>query len=485
MKKKINVSGVVAGIDFGTTSCAAVFYDSTTGLTNGASIATPKVGNLPEKRHEFDISKLAETLRGILGEKAKAVTHLCVGQFQHSLVLLDVDYAPVHAGAVLWCDERAADMVDEIKGKADIRGITGNDVYSGLILAKAYWFSKKMPDVWKKVRWICTLADYLGYLLTGKLVLSRSDGMCNNILTRDGKVAVEVFRALGLNPEIIPEVVATGNVVGNCNTEFAGSLGLGSQCVYHSPLADNHSGKTGLGSPNDAVTLSFGSSGTGTATNDSWTHDGQYHRFDDFGKVFLLTILVNSGLAWTSFKGCMRVAIKAKTKSNDNVDKTLDRLAMSGKPFFYLDDTLLERFLPTNTGFTVHNAPSDAALNDWAISVLQSITFGMWERAIPMLDAGITKVCLTGDLANSSIIQGLIYQLANGRKLEVLKAEGSGFNCAKGALIAALASATKRGVGEIQEHLCRLKPIKPSWIPTQVVERFDGWTAIRKSLGKQ
>lgn len=94
-----------------------------------------------------------------------------------TLILTDENGEPVR-DAIVWLDNRAAEEAEIIEsyfGRKRIYEITGQpEVTATWPACKLLWVRRSEPDVWKKVKKVFLLEDYILYKLTGEFVTEKT-----------------------------------------------------------------------------------------------------------------------------------------------------------------------------------------------------------------------------------------------------------------------------------------------------------------------
>lgn len=93
--------------------------------------------------------------------------------------------------------------------------------------SKLRWLREEAPADYERVRYVCTLADWLVLKLSGVLVVERAAGVEAGLVdvTR-GSPTTEIAKATGLDGPAIPALVDAGTIVGGLTARAADALGL-------------------------------------------------------------------------------------------------------------------------------------------------------------------------------------------------------------------------------------------------------------------
>ncbi|HZR11702.1 MAG TPA: FGGY family carbohydrate kinase [Acidimicrobiia bacterium] len=184
---------------------------------------------------------------------------------RETFALFDDDLAPVRAG-VLWSDQRAADVVDELGDADETRARTGVVANSACCAAKMLWVAKHEPDVVASARWLLSPRDWVLAQVTGDVVTeptleSRTGLSSLERCERTGPVVARVGDRL---PRVVPST-STFRAAG----AGAPELGLPHDTVVVPGAGDRACEVLGTGATPDVPMVSWG-----TTANVSVPHPG-------------------------------------------------------------------------------------------------------------------------------------------------------------------------------------------------------------------
>jgi xylulokinase len=159
------------GVDLGTSYFKAGLFDEA-GRLHGLGCQYVKKIIKDDITCELPVDVFRETLRCCIGEAMQAanatpkeIRSISYSSQANSFVLLDSNYKPL-TPLVLWPDKRADGFgvpAGLLNLKAEFQEKTGLgfDPNPQLGIAKIMWFQKMLPRLWKNVRSIMTISDYL------------------------------------------------------------------------------------------------------------------------------------------------------------------------------------------------------------------------------------------------------------------------------------------------------------------------------------
>ncbi len=210
------------GIDIGTSSAKTAIFNEKGDMVSLASkpyyFDADKPGYAeqdPEVWWEAVSETISRSLQE-LGKEAKEVKAVGLSGQMHGLVPLGKDGKPVRK-AILHCDVRAKDVVQEIKAQFDgdrIADIMMNPVFPGFQMVSLCWMRKYEPELYSQIKTAVCPKDYVRYRLTGELGTESTDASGTLLYDmRREKWSEEIFQELGLSLETVP-----GQIHNSCET---------------------------------------------------------------------------------------------------------------------------------------------------------------------------------------------------------------------------------------------------------------------------
>ena len=253
------VQRVVIGVDSSTQATKAVAVDVQTGavLGEGRAPHTVSTGAARESDPEQWWRAFTDAVRCTgHADRAAAVS---IGAQQHGLVALDARGVPVRP-ALLWNDVRSAPQADALLAQLSPQWWarrTGSAPTAAFTVAKWAWLRDNEPEAAGRVAAVRLPHDYLTQRLTGAAVTDRGDASGTGWWTPDG-YDTEILHRVGLDPALLPEVLAPGVA--------AGVVGPGAPlregAVVAAGTGDNMAAALGLGLERGVPVVSLGTSGT-------------------------------------------------------------------------------------------------------------------------------------------------------------------------------------------------------------------------------
>lgn len=410
-----------AGLDVGTSGCKVVVYDVRGNLLFQAAETYREYGE--DGYREIDPEEVREKVLAVLKKAGEGcpekISAMAVASLGESVVCLDRDGKSLCRSMVTG-DRRGFEECRELileRGSEAIMEITGLPASEMYGLPKYIWLNRHTKAV-KKAAFIFFYEDYVGYLLTGKRVVSDSSAsrsMAFDIHRKEWNE--ELLGLAGIDKGQMSEPKRAGTVIGTITEEMAKALHLPgdlkvvvgghdqSCAAFGSGLNDPRVGECGMGTC-EFMFLALPDMG-----------DVSYMIENDFtcvpyvlGNQYLTSLEVTTcGVLknWcrdTIFAGIARECKERGENFFAHMDErirglttellVLPQFGSSGNPDIKCDVS------GTITGLTIHTRPEEIYL-----AVLEGIAFQMklsYER-VKKLGVDIRKMICTGGGAKSDV----------------------------------------------------------------------------------
>jgi autoinducer-2 kinase len=256
-------------IDLGTGSCRAVLFteDGTQVAIGQREWSHPELAGAPGSQ-VFDTAHnwvlVCECIREALDRAAIApsdVAAVSSTSMREGMVLYDA------GGREIWAcpnvDSRAAAEAIELVTSGRARQIfeQGGDWVSITSPARFLWIRAHEPETFKRIAHMGMLSDWVLYRLTGRFVTDPSAGSSSNLFDlRARSWSAASLDLVGLSPDVVPEVLEPGTVVGPLTAKAAEETGLAAGTPIVVGGADTQLGLVGIGVVGpDRLTLLGGS----------------------------------------------------------------------------------------------------------------------------------------------------------------------------------------------------------------------------------
>lgn len=227
---------VVVGIDAGTSVIKSVAFD-----LDGRQIAVASLPNryetLPGGGAEQDLAQTwadtASTLRrlaDLVPDLANRIAAIAVTGQGDGTWLIDRDGEPVGRGW-LWLDARAADIVEELRARAEDRPrfeITGTGLAACQQGPQLVWMQRQSPEMLSRASTAFHCKDWLYFRLTGERATDASEGTFTFGDFRTRRYSGDVIAALGLEQQrrLLPEPIEGTEVHAALSRAASGVTGL-------------------------------------------------------------------------------------------------------------------------------------------------------------------------------------------------------------------------------------------------------------------
>jgi len=274
MSKKIATN---LGFDISTTSIGAGVRDAN-GSEGYASV--PVAGAITWKdQPAFLSSYLPSQIQAVLGElenqdwvftpaAPQEPKYFSSAVRQHDLACCSERLAPL-IPLLSWQCIAAKQETEELNAIPAVRDAVGR-LEERFILPKLKWALTQKPSLTDDLYHVMTTGDWIAARLTGITRLSASDALSNGLLRQSDKtLASDAIRAADLNPNWFPDVIPSGQVVGQISQPadprdaWLTTINKLLNWQVVACLGDNHGTGVGCGlADENTIVISAGSSGT-------------------------------------------------------------------------------------------------------------------------------------------------------------------------------------------------------------------------------
>jgi xylulokinase len=480
----------VVGLDVSTTATKAILVDDG-GTVRGVSSAsygfdTPHPLWSEQDPHlwwQAAITAIKKVLSDskITGDEIDAVG--LTGQM-HGSVLLD-ESGEVVRPAILWNDQRTGKECDEIREKVGAERliqVTGNDALTGFTAPKLLWVANNEPENWARVRHVLLPKDYVRYRLTGEYAVDVAGGSGTILFDLALRTwSLEILRALGIDPELLPPTFEGPAVTGTVSPDSAPVTGLRPGTPVIAGGGDQSANAVGVGAVDSGVVaLSLGTSGVVFATTDGPAIEarGRVHSFchavPDRWHMMGVMLSAAGSLRWF--------------RDTFTPERSFDDLVAGAAEVEAGSDGLF--FLPYLTGErTPHPDPQARGafvgltvrhdLRHLTRAVLEGVSFGLRDGLDLMEGAGLpmpTEIRASGGGTRSALWRQILADVLRAEISTVATEEGAAYG-------AALLAATGSGWFKTVEEACReAVSIHPSASPSNDVAKYQEAHEVYRDL---
>lgn len=309
--------GYLLGIDLGTSSLKTMLISpdgSPAGLASRSyNFSSPHNGWAEQDPLEWwdaCVSAVREVLEkaSVRGDQVLALSFS--GQM-HGLVALDRDGRVVRP-AILHCDARSSDQVEEIKallGQERVGELMMNPVYTGFLLPSLLWVRENEPDNYERIAHVMLPKDYLKYRMTGEISSDISDASATLAFDiRRQCWSEEILKLLRIPGDLFPRCFGTAEAVGTVSSAAAAELGLSTKTVVVAGGGDQVMQAMGNGITRAGQACSnIGSSGQVSFQSDRPILNPALNTNTfcgpSSGRWFTMGAIMNAGLSYRWFTG--------------------------------------------------------------------------------------------------------------------------------------------------------------------------------------
>lgn len=226
----------VIGIDAGTTNQKAILFDEKGTIVCQAARPSPLTA-YPDGTAVYDAcavwtqisALLREITSGFNSELLGQIAGIAVTGMAEAGVPLSRSGEPLYP-FIAWYDPRTVPYAawwDRHYSAAKIAEITGLRVQHIFSVNKLMWLRDNLPDIYGRMAsWAC-MEDFIAFCLSGVLKMDTSIGSRTMMMDMERRCwSSDILEAAGISPDILPELVSSGTLVGRVTERAAAETGL-------------------------------------------------------------------------------------------------------------------------------------------------------------------------------------------------------------------------------------------------------------------
>ncbi|MEX2125873.1 MAG: xylulokinase [Woeseia sp.] len=436
----------VLGLDLGTQSLKAVFYDYQTRKVVAAASSALAVfrddNGAAEQLADGWTAALVDCLNQIPVPVRDSVQAIGVSGQQHGFVAVD-GKGQVLAPVKLWCDTSTQAETDAISlacgGRDRCIELAGNPVLTGYTAPKVLWLKVHRPELYRQLTHILLPHDYLNFALTGVPSMEFGDASGTGFLNvRTRHWSEELLQAIDPDRDLeacLPPLADAGQFIGETTARAASRYGLPAGVPVSTGGGDNMMGAIGTGNVAPGkLTMSLGSSGTLYAYSDSPVVDpkGNVAAFcSSTGGWLPLICTMNCTLGTELVCEALDISVENFDDVIGGVDPGSDGLVTL--PFFNGERTPdLPNARGCLLGLHSRNFTRPHVLRSTVEGATYALRFGLDELA--KLGMQSREIVLTGGGANSAVWRQVVADICRLPVTVLQQDEGASFGAALQAL---------------------------------------------------
>lgn len=245
------------GIDFGTGGAKACITDIEMEIKAYAYREYPLITQRPDwsEHHPekyWEITKeLIDECISSSGIRSKEIVAIATSSALPGLVMIDKRGEPINLAYNL-LDRRAVKEVEYIRekfGEELIFKVTKNRLEDHPVIVNLLWEKDNRPDDYNRIHKALTIDSYVKFRLTGLYDINHSQavyyGVAYDLIKNSFNK--DILDALGIDPEILPEVSSCEKTIGTLTSKASKETGLSRDTVVLSGQADACAGWLGGG----------------------------------------------------------------------------------------------------------------------------------------------------------------------------------------------------------------------------------------------
>ena len=263
---------MIISYDFGTTSVKAALLDIEGNIVSSAiqkyPLISPKPGWVEQNPDDWwnAMCSITAKLVSTSAIKASSVSALNICAQMCGTLPVDIDGKPL-TNCLTWLDTRSEEIAVRItKGIIRVGGyglipllrwlwithgapnLSGRDPTS-----KILWLREQLPELWNHIHKILDVKDYLLYRCCGRYITTPDSAHLTWLMESkpDKKCwSPTLLSRLDINPELLPEICRSTDIIGELQAKAAAELGLTKGTIVVAGAGDVTASALGAGSVN-------------------------------------------------------------------------------------------------------------------------------------------------------------------------------------------------------------------------------------------
>ena len=251
------MSKYLLGIDYGTGGAKAAIIDEEANILAYAYREYPIITQKPGWSEHYPVlywTIACEIIKECIKKASidpKDIKGIGTSSALPSMVMIDSDGNPINMAYNLM-DRRAVKEVEWLKnniGEDKIFEISGNRLDDHPSIVNLMWEKNNRPQSFKKIYKALTIDGFIRYKLTGRSTVNYATAAFYGVAydIRKKKFNKEILDKIGLDIDLLPEVFACEDIIGNVNEKGAEETGLVEGIAVCAGAADGPTGYVGGG----------------------------------------------------------------------------------------------------------------------------------------------------------------------------------------------------------------------------------------------
>lgn len=258
----------VISIDLGTTLIKCFLYDE-----KGKTLASESIPcslehsdkGYAEQNANLWYDGVCSAIKSLIRSyDVKEIKGISISSQGISIVPVDKNFRPLY-NAISWLDSRALKECETLKEKWSEEkwfSITGKFISPLYTLPKLLWFKNNKSEIYNSAYKFLMPMDYLNARMTSEAVTDHtmaSGTMLYNV--EDNCWDEEILSCFEIKSKLLPQIQASGTLVGTINEETAGKTGLSIKTKIYNGAQDQKAAAFGASITNKRASLSLGTAG--------------------------------------------------------------------------------------------------------------------------------------------------------------------------------------------------------------------------------
>ena len=222
------------GLDFGTQSAKGVIVKSNGNIAASAyypyQIICNNLGWVEQNPEDWwqALKNICIQLKRINISAFSAISAVGFSGQMHGVIFMG-NSGEILRNAIIWLDNRAikeCNIINDILNDED-KKIISNPITPVYSAPKILWVRENEEEVWRQVKKILFLKDYIRYRMCGSIFTDPSDASGTLLFNFNmNSWDEEILSKLQINPHLLPEIIKSSEICGKISFETSMELGL-------------------------------------------------------------------------------------------------------------------------------------------------------------------------------------------------------------------------------------------------------------------